>query len=287
MTTPDNPSPTAPVCKLDDVQGLGDTRGVALSQVGINEFEMPLTVVQKAGGQQHVAAKATMSVNLTAEHKGTHMSRFVMLLDEWRQKSVFCLDLQNFLLAMRERLHAEDAYIDLSFRYFIDKAAPVTGLSALMAVDVRFHGELHGETDYSMVMGLSIPISTLCPCSKAISDFGAHNQRALIHADISIDAQREHPMPWIEDLVTALEACGSCPVYPLLKRVDEKWVTEQQYTNAKFVEDVAREATLVLRDYPGVNGFAVEIEALESIHGHNAWTRHSEGVLSGLPLRCR
>lgn len=261
---------------LEDIQLTQDTRGIALNRVGVKDITFPMQVMEKTGGAQPVTAQATFSVGLDPQLKGTHLSRFVELLTQWgRAKKVFCLDLQDFLAETRTRLKAPSAQIDIDFQYFIEKKAPVSDLSAPMAYDCRFMGRLTDET-YRFALGVKVPMSTLCPCSKAISDFGAHNQRAMATVTVEIDPNTEHPVVWIEDLVSGVEETGSCPVFPLLKRVDEKWVTERQFTNAKFVEDVARDATLFLRGFPGILGFSIEVDALESIHSHNAWVAHTE-----------
>jgi GTP cyclohydrolase I len=260
---------------LLDVQGLGDQRGVAIQQVGVKEVSMPMNVLQKDGHLQSVAAKARLSVGLPGHFKGTHMSRFIIQLTEWSRDKVLSLNLKEFLAETCERLAVDAAQTDIRFSYFMDKAAPVSKLAAPMSYDCSFRGSLT-DGEYRLVLGLVIPICTLCPCSKAISDYGAHNQRAEIHVQVDIDTQVEHPVVWIEDLVTALEACASCPVYPLVKREDEKWMTERAYDNPKFVEDVIRDGIIVLRNYPGITGFSIEVNALESIHGHNAWAQHSE-----------
>lgn len=260
---------------LLDVQGLDDERGIALQQVGIKEVSMPMKILQKDGKLQTVAANARLSVGLPGEAKGTHMSRFVIQLNEWSKDKVLSMNLQEFLEELRQRLSAQTAQTDIRFRYFVEKAGPASGMTAPSPVDCRFMGRLT-PTDYQFVLGLVIPICTLCPCSKAISKYGAHNQRAELRANVVIDTTCEHKVVWIEDLVSALEDTASCPVYPLVKREDEKWMTERAYENPKFVEDVIRDAILVLRDYPSVTGFDLEVEALESIHGHNAWTAHQE-----------
>lgn len=264
---------------LLDVQGLADQRGVALNQVGVKNVEIPMQVVQKNGKTQTVQAIATMSVGLPAELKGTHMSRFVIQLSEWSENRAFGLDLKEFLIEAKQRLEAPSAFIELKFRYFIDKAAPVSGLTAPMAYECVFKGSLDEREQYCFILSLMVPCATLCPCSKAISDYGAHNQRAEIRADIILDAQTEHPMVWIEDVIAGFEAASSCPVYPLIKRVDEKFITEKAYDNPKFVEDVIRESTLFLRNLDGVSGFNLSVEALESIHAHNAWATHAENYL--------
>lgn len=260
---------------LLDVQGLDDVRGIALQQVGIKEVCMPIQILQKDGKIQEVAANARLSVGLPKELKGTHMSRFVMLLNDWRQDKVFSMNLREFLVELKSRLTAETAQADIGFRYFVEKAGPASGLTAPSPVDCKFSGRLTA-TEYQFVLGLVIPICTLCPCSKAISKYGAHNQRAELRAKIVIDSENDHKMLWIEDLVDNLEQAASCPVYPLVKRADEKWMTERAYENPKFVEDVIRDSILILRNTEGVLGFDLEVEALESIHGHNAWAQHAE-----------
>jgi GTP cyclohydrolase I len=264
---------------LLDVQGLADKRGVTLNQVGVKNVEIPMQVLQKDGKIQHVQARATMSVGLPAEFKGTHMSRFVIQLNEWSKHKILCLNLREFLEEAKTRLDAPSAFIELKFRYFIEKAAPVSGMSAAMAYECHFKGSMDEQGHYRLILSVMVPCATLCPCSKAISDYGAHNQRAEIRAQILIDTDAEHRIVWIEDLVAGLEATSSCPVYPLIKRVDEKFITEKAYDNPKFVEDVIRESTLFLRDYKGITGFSLEVEALESIHAHNAWAAHAENFL--------
>lgn len=268
---------------LLDVQGLADQRGVTLNQVGVKNVEIPMQVLQKDGKTQLVQAVATMSVGLPAEFKGTHMSRFVIQLNEWSQNKTFSLDLREFLIEAKQRLEAPSAFIELKFRYFMDKPAPVSGMSAPMAYECVFKGSLNEQDQYRLILSLMVPCATLCPCSKAISDYGAHNQRAEIRADILLDNTQEHRVVWIEDVVAGLEEASSCPVYPLIKRVDEKFITEKAYDNPKFVEDVIRESTLFLRDYKGVAGFSLEVEALESIHAHNAWATHAENYLHESP----
>ncbi len=264
---------------LLDVQGLADQRGVTLNQVGIKNVEVPMQVLQKDGKSQTVQASATLSVGLPAEFKGTHMSRFVILLNEWSRTKKLCLNLQEFLEELKTRLDAPSAYIELKFKYFIDKPAPVSQMSAQMAYECTFKGSLSEDGHYRLMVGVLVPCATLCPCSKAISDYGAHNQRAEIQANVLIDPEPEHRVVWIEDLIAGLEATSSCPVYPLIKRVDEKFITEKAYDNPKFVEDVIRESTLFLRGYKGITGFSLEVEALESIHAHNAWAAHAENFL--------
>ena len=264
---------------LPDVQQSEDRRGIDLWKVGVKNFEIPMSMTQKDGKKQSVHAIATMSVGLCKSRKGVHMSRFVLQLSEWSRSRTFELDLRPFLEEAMERLDAKSAHVELGFRYFIEKKAPVTGVSAPMAYGCRFNASLArsgDKNDYRFVLSVEVPIGNLCPCSKEISDYGAHNQRAFIRAEAVLDTSPNAPVVWIEDLIAKLEEAASCPVYPFLKRPDEKHVTETQYENPKFVEDVIRDATLALRGFPGVNGFSLEVEAFESIHDHNAWAAHKE-----------
>jgi GTP cyclohydrolase I len=265
---------------LEDVQGKADTRNIPLEAAGVSHVEMPLQVLGKNGAVQTVAAKVSMSVALPPQEKGTHMSRFIIQLASWSENNVFSLTaMQPFLAEMQQRLNAQTAQVEIIFKYFIDKKAPVTSGSAPMGYTVRLRGVLADQA-LTLFVRLEAAMATLCPCSKSISDFGAHNQRAITTLDLHLDTTflntTDGEPLWIEDLIALVDEQASCPVFPLLKRADEKWVTERQYTNAKFVEDVVRDASLALRELPAVKGFAVKCEALESIHGHNAWAAHQE-----------
>lgn len=268
-------SPSTPNQALPDVQSGADPRGIALHAAGVREVEMPLNVLQRNGQPQRVTATASLSVGLRASDKGTHMSRFVIQLNEWSQQKTFTPNLKSFLQEMRERLEAPSAFADLQFIYFMDKPAPVTGIAAPCGYHVHLKGHLD-ETRCDLFVKVRVPMATCCPCSKAISDFGAHNQRALYEIDLHLkESDLESPL-WIEDIVELADNAASCAVYPLLKRADEKWVTERQYSNPKFVEDVCRDLALALREHPAVAGFKLTAEALESIHPHNAWAAYHE-----------
>lgn len=264
---------------LLDVQNLADERGVDLNWVGIRNVEIPITVLEKSGGKQQVAAMAGLSVGLSRKFKGTHMSRFVEQLAEWSKSHVLTLDLKDFLVDTKQRLNAPTATLTLAFRYFMEKKSPATDNSAPMAYGCHFEGVLNENDEYRLVLSVTVPVTTLCPCSKEISDYGAHNQRSEIRARVAIDPTQAHRVVWLEDLIESLEKTASCPVYPLLKRPDEKFVTEWAYNHPKFVEDVIRESTLLLRDAEGVTGFSLEVEAFESIHAHNAFAIHSENFV--------
>jgi GTP cyclohydrolase IB len=259
---------------LEDVQGRPDSRGIALKEAGVCGVKMPLQIRQKDGTSQQVAATVTMSVGLPPQEKGTHMSRFVVQLAQWSRGKVLNLSLKSFIEEMANRLDATSAYVSVSFPFFIDKKAPVTDGSAPMAVHCALTAQLEQGT---ITLGLQykMAIATLCPCSKAISEYGAHNQRAELMMNLRLDESAIDTLS-LEDLMILGDQAASCPVFPLLKRADEKWVTERQYTNAKFVEDVVRDMALLLRVQPAVAGFSVRVEALESIHDHNAFASYEE-----------
>lgn len=261
---------------LTDVQNQKDLRGVDIQKVGVKNVEVPLIIQRKNESNQVVSAKARMSVSLPKHYKGTHMSRFIEVLSEWKNKNLLGVDIKGCLNAIIKKLNAQSAELEFDFKYFIDKKAPVSKLSSPMSYECSFEGALikseSGE-DYKFTLGVKVPVTTLCPCSKEISAFGAHNQRALISVKISYD---ESNQIWIEDLVEMIEKCGSCPIYPLLKRADEKFVTEKSYENPKFVEDVLRDIVLKLRANEVINSFEVECEAFESIHNHSAWAYQAE-----------
>lgn len=261
---------------LLDVQDLPDERGVALNQVGISNVDLPFKVLEKGGSIQHVTGSAKLSVGLTQEKKGTHMSRFIEQLAEWSRDDVLSLHLEDFLKDTKKRLKSPSAQVQLGFKYFIDKAAPATGGKAPMGYDCVFDAEINEEDQYQLILNVTVPVTTLCPCSKEISDYGAHNQRSDIRVRLVVDDETEHQVLWIEDIVALLEDKASCPIHPLLKRPDEKWVTEKAYDTPKFVEDVIRDVTVALRDLNGIKGFAIQVEAYESIHTHNAWAEHAE-----------
>lgn len=261
---------------LKDVQNLNDTRGVDIQKVGVKDVELPLIIQRKNDTNQTVSARARMNVSLPKHYKGTHMSRFLEVLSEWKNSGLLGVDIKGCLHAILKKLHAQSAEVEFNFKYFLDKKAPVSKLSSPMSYDCSFEGTLtkkDGAEDYKFTLGVKVPVTTLCPCSKEISICGAHNQRALISVKISYD---ETNHIWIEDLIEKIEKCGSCPVYPLLKRADEKFVTEKAYQNPKFVEDVLRDVVLTLRKESIINSFEVECEAFESIHDHSAWAYQKE-----------
>lgn len=263
---------------MKDVQNQADNRGVEIQKVGIKGFEIPLAIQRKDDTDKVIYALATAGVTLPAYYKGTHMSRFIEVLNEWRSKKTLGTDIKGCVEAIVEKLDAKCGYLKLEFKYFIDKSSPITKVSAPMCYDCTFEGILdnYGEEDeeYKFYLGVKVPVTTLCPCSKEISDYGAHNQRAIVSVKITYP-EDEHI--WIEDLVSQIEKCASSELYPLLKREDEKYVTEYAYNNPKFVEDVLRDVVILLRQNDTIDSFEVECESLESIHNHSAWAYQQEG----------
>lgn len=254
---------------MKDVQSQRDYRNIALKKVGIKNLKWPVTVMDKNEGIQHTIATMSLSVDLPHEVRGTHMSRFVEIVKN--MKSINPKDLEATLDALKEKLNAREAHCTIEFDYFIKKPSPVTGIESPYDVRCSFVGE-KGDA-FKFLMNVKVPVSTLCPCSKEISDFGAHNQRAMV--EIKVDMKK---LIWIEDIVTIAEESASVPVFSLLKRKDEKWVTETAYLNPRFVEDVAREAALRLEDNPDIRWYSVGVESIESIHNHNAFAYTEKGV---------
>lgn len=257
---------------IKDVQNQKDSRNISIQKVGVKDVEIPLKIERKTQDNttelEVVYAKAKMSVGLSEELKGTHMSRFIQILHDYNKESLLSTDIENLLYEMKRRLDANTAYIKLSFKYFIKKQAPISKLNSLMCYDCAFEGEVNEDNNYNFFLIAHVPITTLCPCSKEISEFGAHNQRAILKIKISYDKDKH---VWLEDLIKSAEECASCEIYPLLKREDEKYVTETAYKNPKFVEDVIRDMVAKLNNNPIINFYEVEMEAFESIHNHNAW----------------
>ncbi len=257
---------------MQDVQGLPDDREIALDQVGVSGLMHPIVVLDRTTEKQRTIARVTMSVSLPREQKGTHMSRFVEVLND-HHGEVTMRTVPAILKDLRERLDAASARIELSFPYFLERVAPVSGAKALMDFETSFIGQSDLERD-DFVLRVKVPVTSLCPCSKAISEYGAHNQRGYVTISVRTYLEAGGVLPqmvWIEELVALAEACASAPVYPLLKRADERYVTEQAYDNPVFVEDMVRNVAVRLQDDPRVSWFHVHAENHESIHNHSAF----------------
>ena len=248
---------------MQDIQKSHDTRNIPIDKVGVKDISYPIVVMDRKKKFQHTVARINMYVDLPHHFKGTHMSRFIEILNSYREE--IALDKLEIMLAeMKKKLGASTAHLEMEFPYFIEKRAPVSKARSLMEYTCSFAATLSEGFDF--VLGIRIPVTSLCPCSKELSDYGAHNQRSIITIKV-----RYSSFIWIEDLVSAVEECGSSPVYSLLKRVDEKHVTEQAYENPKFVEDIVREVTEKLLAEPAITWFSVEAENFESIHKHSAY----------------
>jgi GTP cyclohydrolase I len=248
---------------MPDVQGAADARNVAIDKVGVKGVRYPITLRQACGGEQQTVATINLYVSLPKHKKGTHMSRFLEVLNH-HHRSITPEQIIPILHEMKTKLNADDAHIEMVFPYFIEKAAPVTGSKGLMDYVCTFEGTSNGTDDF--IMGVRAPATSLCPCSKEISRYGAHNQRCEITARV-----RTNKLLWIEDLVKIMEGAASAPVYAVLKRPDEKFVTEQAFDNPKFVEDIIRDLAVALDKEDRITWYAIESENFESIHNHNAY----------------
>jgi GTP cyclohydrolase I len=253
----------AKLAEVEDVQGRADTRRIPINRVGIKDIKHPVRVKDRSAGEQHTIATFNMYVNLPHNFKGTHMSRFVEVLHGEREISVESF--RGMLEKMTERLEADAGHIEMSFSFFVMKKAPVSGVESLMDYRASLIGERrNGVTE--MWIEVVVPVTSLCPCSKKISDYGAHNQRS--HVTIKAKLRRHI---WIEELIRVAETEASCELYGILKRPDEKYVTERAYDNPKFVEDLVRDVAQRLNDEERVAAYVVEAENFESIHNHSAY----------------
>ncbi len=259
---------------MQDVQNRRDPRGIAIQQVGVNEVHLPFQIRTRQGGYQQVLARIRFTVSLPKEYKGTHMSRFLEILMPWSEKPLAEPELQAMLQEALDRLDAESAKLRMEFKYFIEKKAPVSGHQSLLDLDCFFEGSMRRGENMDFLLGVEVPFTSLCPCSKEISSCGAHNQRSVCRVKLRYREGCE--CIYIEDLAQRVEAQASCPIYPLLKREDERYVTERAYENPKFVEDILRDIVLDLRTMEGLAWFSLECENFESIHNHNAYASHEE-----------
>jgi len=248
---------------VKDIQNHKDDREIDIDQVGVKGIRYPITVLDKNMGEQQTVAKINMYVNLPRYYKGTHMSRFVEILNK-HKGDIAIKNISKILLEVKRKLKAKTAHLEVEFSYFIEKEAPVTKSKSLMEYICRFCGSSNEKEDF--YVGIIVPITTVCPCSKEISQFGAHNQRSLVTVNL-----RFKKFIWIEDIIQLVEDCASCDLYSILKRADEKFVTEKAYENPMFVEDIVREVARRLKKDPNITWFTVESENFESIHNHSAY----------------
>ena len=251
---------------IADVQSSPDQRNMPINQVGIKDLHFPLQI-QSAEGVQHTIARIGMTVALPASQKGTHMSRFVALMEERQHLVLDFTSLHRLTLDMLERLDAQAGRIHISFPFFRKKAAPVSGITSFLDYAVTWQGEVPASGEYSHQIKVLAPVTSLCPCSKEISQYGAHNQRS--HVTVTLTCHKQEVS--IEEIIDLVENKASCQLYGLLKRPDEKYVTEHAYENPKFVEDMVRDIAVALKNDPRIDRFSVESENFESIHNHSAY----------------
>lgn len=250
---------------MKDVQSQYDNRKMPINKVGIKDLSHPIVVFDRSEGTQNTVASINMYVDLPHNLKGTHMSRFVEILQRHHGK-VSIKNMKDVLVEMKSGLDAEKAHISFSFPYFMNKKAPVSGAEGLMDFQVEFHGESGRDNNVDFVLVVHVPVKSLCPCSKEISDYGAHNQRSIVSIKV-----RFKKLVWIEEMVELAEKSASSPLYSVIKRVDEKYITEHAYDNPHFVEDIVRNVAVELNNDKNITWFSVESENYESIHNHNAY----------------
>jgi len=259
------PAAQNPVAHIEDVQGRADTRRIPINKVGVKDIFHPVRVKDRCGGEQHTVANLNMYVSLPHNFKGTHMSRFVEVLHQ-HEREISVESFRDMLREMTERLVAESGHIEMSFPYFVTKRAPVSGVESLMDYQASLIGEFHQGGAPEMWIKVVVAATSLCPCSKKISTYGAHNQRSHITIAARISAHM-----WLEELIDIAEQEASCELYGILKRPDEKYVTERAYDNPKFVEDIVRDVAVRLNGDDRIRAYVVEAENFESIHNHSAY----------------
>jgi len=256
---------------MKDIQNERDYRSIPIDKVGIKNLQYPITVLDRRNSYQHTVASINMYVDLPHKYKGTHMSRFVEMLHLFRPE-VSLKKISVILEQMKTHLNAASANIEVTFPYFIEKQSPVSQASGLMDYTCRFIGLSDPNGKIDLISEVIVPISSVCPCSKEISDMGAHNQRGQVRL-----STRFHKFIWIEDMIELVEECASCEVYSVLKRVDEKHVTEKAFSNPKFVEDIVRDIAKKLKEDQNITWFKVSAENFESIHNHSAYASITSG----------
>ena len=249
---------------IPDVQNTVDKRHIAINKVGIKDIRHPAQVKDRSGQIQHTIANFNMYVNLPHNFKGTHMSRFVEILNS-HEREITVQSFNEMLAETTERLDAKEAHIEMTFPYFVNKSAPASGVQSLLDYEVSFIGQRKDGVNTINVKVL-VPVTSLCPCSKKISEYGAHNQRS--HVTVNV---RTNGFVWIEDIIDIVEKQASCELYGLLKRPDEKIVTERAYDNPKFVEDMVRDIAASLNEDDRIRAYTLESENFESIHNHSAY----------------
>lgn len=256
---------------IEDVQSRADSRMIPIDMVGVNDIRFPIMVIDRNNTKQHTVANVSMSVDLPHDVKGTHMSRFIEILNA-HDDELSIHTLPDILGTIRNRLGASSARIEADFPYFLNRTAPVSGAKSIMDYECSLFGESGPRTD-DFVLTVKVPVTSLCPCSKEISDYGAHNQRGFLTIKGRTQSGDDIQRLFVEDFIEVAEQSASSPVYPLLKRPDERHVTMQAYENPVFVEDMVREVATKLKNDERLAWFSVHAENQESIHNHNAFAQ--------------
>ena len=255
---------------MNDVQKEAAEHEIDLDKAGVKGVRYPIVVLDKKNGYQCTVATINMSVDLPRHFRGTHMSRFIEILNR-HSRHMMLSNIDPILAEMRDKLDARSAHLEIAFPYFIEKTAPVSGQKSTMAYDCKFIAS-QGDED-ELIVEVNVPVMSLCPCSKEISDRGAHNQRGIVTVRVKAEG-----LVWIEDIIRLIEDAASSDVYALLKREDEKYITEKAYDNPRFAEDMVRQIAVELENMPRITWFSVEAENYESIHNHNAYAAVSRRV---------
>ena len=252
---------------MEDIQYQSPDVQLDIDRVGVRNLKLPLLVLDKVNKVQQTVASVDLGVDLPSHFKGTHMSRFIEIIEEW-DKEISYKSVHKLLYAVKTKLEARKSWASFSFPYFISKKSPVSEYKGLVNYECCLTGELDENNHQIFKLELKVPVMTVCPCSKVISDEGAHSQRAIIHISL-----RMREFSWLEEFIDMAEQAGSSAIYTLLKREDEKFITETAFANPVFVEDVARKVADKLLAYGHIEWFMVEVESMESIHNHNAFAR--------------
>jgi GTP cyclohydrolase I len=262
--TPNGKSNLSSSNAMEDVQASHDAREIPISRVGIKDLSHPITIQNGDGSTSSSIASFSMSVSLPHHQKGTHMSRFIQMLNE-TETVVSAKSFHKMLNEMVQRLEADNGYIEMQFPYFIEKTAPVSGVKSLMDYQVSLAGQIeNGYVDSTLE--ITVPVKSLCPCSKKISEYGAHNQRSHLTVGINCSSKM-----WLNELIKIVEAQASAELFAILKRPDEKYITERAYNNPKFVEDVVRDVANEFDNNDKISRYYVHAENFESIHNHSAF----------------
>ena len=265
--------------KMIDVQNQKDNRNIKIQRTGIAGVYLPLKI-SDGGEIQDVLAKIKFTVSLNEKIRGTHMSRLSEILTDYVNLPLKISDTEKILLDALQKLETDFSAIEIVFKFFVKKTAPTSGRESLLDIDCKFIGELKKNSRVKFSLALAVPFTSLCPCSKEISDFGAHNQRSICRVQLNFfDADKLDEIK-ISEIIKMIEAQGSSEIFPILKREDEKFVTEAAYKNPKFVEDILRDVVLSLRKVKNLSSFEVECENFESIHNHSAFAGHAEKIFT-------